>query len=65
VKRAIEEYVAALAKAQAERVESDLAHAVALQDFDKLDRLCVVHDYRLGWSPPAVASMLTDPIGSS
>jgi hypothetical protein len=41
--------------ARAAFIESDVAEAVALQDFDKIDRLCVVHRLEL---PPAVASSL-------
>jgi hypothetical protein len=39
-------------------VEAALAEAMALQDFDHLDRLCVVHFDYPGGPPPTVASML-------
>lgn len=56
---AIGDHVARVIAAQREQVELDLAEAITLQDFDMLDRLCVV--YVDGWPspPPAVASMLS------
>jgi hypothetical protein len=54
----IQNYVSAVITEQNARVESDLAEAMTLQDFDKLERLCVVHVADLAGSPPTVASML-------
>jgi len=54
----IHDVIAAEIRRSDEIIEADLAQAMALQDFDKLDHLCVVSHAGLSEIPRAVASML-------
>ena len=61
--RAAWDHVAELVRAEAERIEGDLALAVSLQDFDRIDHLTVVEDRRRldAWTR-TVASSWPDPL---